>query len=162
KTLLTLPVRRAVPKRSVSRRLALELLEARDVPSISLQAAGNYSTGGYSLQSVATRDLNHDGAPHLATLKPRNPLGRPSGPDPGAYSVGTNARAVSAGDFNGDGKPDLAVANDVSLGSVFVLPGAGDGTFGAPISYAVGDSPYLLTAGDFNGDSRADLAVGDG
>src|SRR5262249_55865201 len=74
KTLLTRPVRRAraVPKRSVSRRLALEHLEARDVPSISFQAAGNYYTGGSSNQSVATGDFNHDGATDLAKVNPNN------------------------------------------------------------------------------------------
>jgi hypothetical protein len=161
--------RRGERRRPSSCRPSLEALEARALPSVSFQPAGNYSTGGYNTATVASGDFNHDGAIDLATVNTGNSavavlLGKGDGTfaDPVTYSVGTSARAVAAGDFNGDGKPDLAVANDVSPGSVVVLPGNGDGTFGAPLSYAVGASPYLLAAGDFNGDSRPDLAVGDG
>ena len=63
-----------------------------------------------------------------------------------------------AGDFNGDGRPDLAVANYGS-NDVSVLLGNGDGTFQPQVTYAVGSSPVALVAGDFNGDGRPDLAV---
>ena len=61
------------------------------------------------------------------------------------------------GDFNGDGRPDLAVAN-YGDNDVSVLLGNGDGTFQNQVTYAVGSSPALVT-GDFNGDGRTDLAV---
>ena len=66
--------------------------------------------------------------------------------------------ALVAGDFNGDGRTDLAVANSGS-NDVSVLLGNGDGTFQNQVTYAVGSYPDALVAGDFNGDGRTDLAV---
>jgi len=74
------------------------------------------------------------------------------------YPVGTAPVAVVVGDFNGDGKLDLAVANS-SSNDVSILLGNGDGTFQAAVNYSVGQAPTFLTAGDFNGDHRLDLAV---
>ncbi len=68
------------------------------------------------------------------------------------------------GDFNGDGRLDLATA-DALTNEVSVLLGNGDGTFQEQGEFAVGDQPSALVAGDFNGDGRLDLAVankGDG
>ena len=72
--------------------------------------------------------------------------------------VGSGSFAVTAGDFNGDGKLDLAVAAEFSNG-VSVLLGNGDGTFQPAVEYAVGQEPDALVAGDFNGDGKLDLAV---
>ena len=76
-----------------------------------------------------------------------------------SYSVANFAYSVAAGDFNGDGKPDLAVTHDASPGSVSVLLDNGDGTFGSTASYAVGTYAYSVAVGDFNGDGKLDLAV---
>jgi hypothetical protein len=65
---------------------------------------------------------------------------------------------VTSGEFNGDAKLDLAVANYVD-NDVSVLLGNGDGTFAAAASYAVGDGPRSLASGDFDGDKKLDLAV---
>ena len=86
------------------------------------------------------------------------------------YTVGTAPRAVVSGDFNGDGKMDLAIANygDPTTsddGGVSILLGNGDGTFQDQRNVVVGKNPcpalYLpcLIAADFNGDGRLDLAV---
>src|SRR5208337_2214020 len=70
-------------------------------------------------------------------------------------------RSLVTGDFNGDGRLDLAAANPDS-GDIAVLLGKGDGTFQTPVQYKAGDSPNSLVMGDFNGDGRADLAAANG
>src|SRR5439155_25459685 len=66
------------------------------------------------------------------------------------YVVGSDPRSVTVGDFNGDGRPDLAVANTVS-NNVSVLLGNGDGTFQVAVNYAAGTGPRSGTVGEFNG-----------
>src|SRR5437879_3230526 len=67
---------------------------------------------------------------------------------------------IVVGDFNGDGKPDLAVSN-VDSSTVSVLLGNGDGTFQAAQNFPVGANPWYFAVGDFNGDGKLDLAVAD-
>ena len=80
---------------------------------------------------------------------------------PVSYPVGTAPAAVAVGDFNGDGKPDLAVVNS-SSGSVSILLGKGDGTFQSALTYHVSNAPLFAAVGDFNGDHKLDLAVANG
>jgi hypothetical protein len=68
---------------------------------------------------------------------------------------------VAVGDFNGDGKLDLAVA-DYGSSSVSVLLGNGDGSFQAQRTFAAGNYPHSLAVGDFNGDGHLDLATSTG
>ncbi len=78
------------------------------------------------------------------------------------YAGGSNTdgnAAIAVGDFTGNGRLDLAVANQGD-GTVSVLLGNGDGTFQPPVTYAVGSSLDSIVAGDFTGDGRLDLAVG--
>jgi hypothetical protein len=75
----------------------------------------------------------------------------------GAYATGNLPFSVAVGDFNGDGKLDLAVADNG--GGVSVLLGNGDGTFQPAVSYAAGSIPWSVAVGDFNGDGKLDLAV---
>jgi hypothetical protein len=75
------------------------------------------------------------------------------------YPVSASPRAVVVGDFNQDGTPDLAVANE-DAGTVSILLGNGDGSFQAPQDFAAGAAhPDALAMGDFNGDGIPDLAV---
>src|SRR5260370_41807701 len=78
--------------------------------------------------------------------------------------MGESTGWIVAGDFNGDGKLDLAIADSgVSGGSdhgaVVILIGNGDGTFQTPARYAAGTSPVSLAVADFNGDGQLDLVV---
>jgi hypothetical protein len=65
---------------------------------------------------------------------------------------------VAAGDFNGDGAPDLAGAN-YSSGSVSVLLGNGDGSFRPRVDYADNSFPESVAVGDFDGGGKQDFAV---
>jgi len=95
-------------------------------------------------------------------------LGRPDGTfeAPVAYAVGAGPSSVAVGDFNGDSKLDLAVANfncylipPCSPGSVSILLGNGDGTFQTHADYGAGNQPNTVRVRDFNGDGKLDLAV---
>ena len=75
------------------------------------------------------------------------------------YPAGRYPNAVVTGDFNGDGKPDLAVANFDVNGYVSILLDSGDGTFQTAPSYAAVGDATSVAVGDFNGDGKADLVV---
>jgi hypothetical protein len=81
------------------------------------------------------------------------------------YNSGGYAVAVAVGDLNGDGKLDLAVANNYvsatdNRGTVAILLGNGDGTFRPPIIYPSGGiGPVSIQLADVNGDRKLDLLV---
>lgn len=86
----------------------------------------------------------------------------PSFADPAVYATNVRSTALAPGDFNGDGKQDLAVANVVDAqdgGSVSVLLGNGAGGFSSETEFAVGKFPSSVAAGDFDGDNKLDLVV---
>jgi hypothetical protein len=123
---------------------------------------------GSGPQSVAVGDFNGDGKSDLAVANfvSNNVsilLGK-SGNGNGTFAAAVNYGAgsiplsVAVGDFNRDGKSDLAVANLLS-GDVSILLGNGDGTFAAAVNYTVGNRPTSIAVGDFNGDGKSDLAV---
>ena len=63
---------------------------------------------------------------------------------------------IAVGDFDRDGKLDIAHANNVA-GDVSVLIGDGAGNFAASVNYPLSGSPGLIATGDFDGDGNLDL-----
>jgi hypothetical protein len=135
-------------------------------------------TGSLYALSVAVADLNHDGKPDLLVAAESSNgagtvtvfLNKGDGTFPTQMSYSTGGYgggSVITADVNGDGKIDAVVTNYVfsstiqSYGSVGVLLGNGDGTFGKVAVYPVGLSPYPAATGDFNGDGALDIVVGD-
>ena len=74
------------------------------------------------------------------------------------FGTGIGPTSVAVGDFNGDGKLDLAVAN-FSSNTVSILLGTGTGSFGAKTDFGTGSGPRSVAVGDFNGDGKLDLVV---
>ncbi len=74
------------------------------------------------------------------------------------YAVDAEPESVALADVNGDGKPDIIVANRTS-DTVSVLLGNGNGTFQAQLTFATGDHPYSVAVGEVNGDGIPDLVV---
>jgi FG-GAP-like repeat len=121
----------------------------------------DFATGNRPF-SVATGDFNRDGSLDLAIVNFCPPCDHGSvsillGNGDGSfqthvdYPVSGFPQSLITGDFNGDGKLDLAVGNSILLGN-------GDGTFQVPVDHAFGESG-TLAAGDFNGDGKLDLAI---
>ncbi len=96
----------------------------------------------------------------LAAVLTSAPAPRPPGPgEPRHFRVGGAPSSVAIADFNRDGKPDLAVANNGS-GDVTVLLGDGKGGFGpaAGSPFPAGKNPNDIAVGDFDGNGTLDLA----
>jgi hypothetical protein len=74
-------------------------------------------------------------------------------------TAGSVPYLMTQGDFNGDGKMDLAVANWGS-DNVSVFLSNGDGTFQPAQTIALSAHVFSITAADFNNDGKLDLAVG--
>ncbi|HEV8003261.1 MAG TPA: FG-GAP-like repeat-containing protein [Planctomycetaceae bacterium] len=79
----------------------------------------------------------------------------------GTYVAGPSVFSIAAGDIDGDGRPDLIVANNgVGDNSVSVLLNNGTGTFGAPTAVPVGTGNLVesVAAADFYGNGAIDIA----
>ena len=138
----------------------------------TFRAAQELIEPGYAPQALVAGDFKGDGKPELAVANAAS--GNSSGDvsifrvaangtlheEGSPIPVGQSPSSLATGDFNGDDKLDLAVANYAS-NNVSVLLGNGEGTFQLAKNYPVGGGPLSLITGDFTGDGRPDLAVVD-
>ncbi len=150
----------------------------------AFQTAVTYSSGGWNAYTVAAADVNGDGKPDLVVASQCASscnagigggvvgvlLGNGDGTFQAPVTYGSGGLStfwMVVADVNGDGKPDLVVANDCGSsatcgtdGTVGVLLGNGDGTFQTAVSYGSGGwGAYAVAAADVNGDGKPDLVV---
>lgn len=147
----------------------------------TFQTAVSYGSGGFEAVSVTVADINGDGKPDLIVANQcfnsscegagsEGLIGILLGNGDGTFqtaktldSGGQLATMVTVADVNGDGKPDIVVANACindcsSDGPVDVLLGNGDGTFQSPLGFPPGDfAMSSATVADVNGDKKLDI-----
>lgn len=121
---------------------------------------------GTFFYAAVVADFNKDGKPDLAVLE--YPTNAPGGffllinNGDGTFAttattvLQNGAQIILAGDFNGDGKMDIAAIGS----SIEVFPGDGTGGFGAGISTTLSQTPASAVAADFTGNHKLDLAFG--
>lgn len=156
------------------------MTNARNFASIALIAIGilffqtnasaqNFTRTDYPLlgNNHIVADFNGDGIPDLAGVGLNSAavmLGNANGVfrAKAQFPAGGPAQDLTSGDFNGDGRVDLAVSiNDPNI-SLALLTGNGDGTFNAPVTFQINtarvDSPAIV-ATDLDNDGRLDLVL---
>ncbi len=136
---------------------------------------GQVVTVGDQPTQLITGDFNGDGNIDVAVShdRPNGPasrrgvtilLGNGDGTFQTPYEVlaaqGTNASSLVAADFNNDGKPDLAVADNTAPGDVRLLINDGTGNFNLAGTFPTGlINPDHIAAADFNNDGYQDIIV---
>jgi hypothetical protein len=134
----------------------------------SMQSGVNYGAGG-QMYYVTVADLNGDGKLDIVSVDDSAGVVQVfTGNGDGTFVQGSTfatdtaggpyPQGLVAGDFNHDGKADVAVLNSNNY-NVGILLGDGNGGFGTPTTYPISQYAYDLTAADLNGDGFLDVAV---
>ncbi|MEO8845394.1 MAG: VCBS repeat-containing protein [Kofleriaceae bacterium] len=140
----------------------------------SFAAKVDFTTGGGPI-SIAIADLDGDGTPDLAVAnEASNTVSAllnttatgsttPSFAAKVDFTTGAAPFSVAIADLDGDGTPDLAVANRVS-NTVSVLvnttaTGSTNPSFAAKVDFTTGGGPFSVAIADLNGDGKPDLGV---
>jgi sugar lactone lactonase YvrE len=130
----------------------------------TFNAPGSIFQPGLDFNLVATGDFNGDGIPDLIATQYFDPGGASVflGKGDGTFTtVATTldterfATSIVVGDFNQDGKLDLAFGYSSGVG---IYLGNGDGTFTQATGSPLTGAGLSLVAGDFNHDGKLDLA----
>ena len=131
------------------------------------------SNGGSALTyMLALADVNNDNnldiiASNLGVSSMGVFLGQGNGAFSDQISSATGIGSVPTGsavvDFNGDGKADLAVADNENS-RLLIMTGYGNGSFVVSGTYSTGNNtgPFIVVANDFNKDNHLDVAVSSG
>jgi len=160
----------AAPPAAVDFRLGASVEMAGDVAFGGAGVAGGALawSGGGTEEEIVSGDFNGDGIPDLAVgghlaghrfgvmvFLGRNDgrLGKGT-----QYATGYAVGHLAVGDFNHDGKLDIAFS-DAERARVEILAGNGDGSFRAPASVGLPGVARGIVAADFNGDGWTDIAV---
>lgn len=138
--------------------------------NISFSLVKTYPTGT-NPYCIAIADLDGDGKPELITanylsgtisvFRNITANGKMAFASKVDVTTGLGPRGIAVADFNGDGKVDLAVVDELS-NVVQVFPNtsvSGQISFSAPVNYNTGSNPYGVAAGDLDKDGKPDLAV---
>jgi hypothetical protein len=123
---------------------------------------------GGNPNSIVTADFDQDGLADIATGNANDGTitvllgdgtGAFSAMSGSPFSTASFPVAMTVGDFNRDGKPDLAIVSGQNK-NVSILLGSGSGFTAATGSpYAVGTNPGAVAAADINGDGQLDLII---
>jgi hypothetical protein len=132
------------------------------------QEAGSPIAVGSGPSGAAVGDYNADGRADLAvssfvtgtvSVLLRRPGGGFALEGGQAISLGARISAIAVGDFNSDGRLDLAAAEQDNSQVVILLRNGLNTGFSSQLQFATGATPAAIAVGDFNGDGLADLAV---
>jgi VCBS repeat protein/FG-GAP repeat protein len=126
-----------------------------------------HPAGAYTVTIKALDALDSSGASASTTFTLTVTTPEPCDPvsfaAPLNFNIGASPGSVAVGDFNGDGKQDLAAALDRNVdavpGMVAILLGDGAGNFSDPTNFDSQVTPSSIAVDDFNGDGKQDLAV---